>query len=161
MSRSASDAYTRFTSTSPHASSKPSSSSKTSPPFGSYQPSAPRPSQPSSFPPGPPNETPQEKVARLRLASRLAKSRTSMSPLDRAIDRGRRIADKTHRIFAYGLIGSTGTHLLNPHPYIILLITKHQSRYRNRNCPLRNDRPHPPQPPPEARLDRPRAPEIV
>ncbi|KAF7509597.1 hypothetical protein GJ744_007635 [Endocarpon pusillum] len=109
MSRSATDVYTRFTSTPPHASSKnPRSSSTTPPQFGSYQTPTSHPSQKPKLPPGPLNETPQEKVARLRAASRLAKSQASLSPVDRTIEYGRRVADKTHRIVAYGLIGFSG-----------------------------------------------------
>lgn len=117
------DAFTRFTSTSPHANSKPppstfasSSPSSSTPPFASRQPAAPSPSPKplptqttqSKYPPGPPNETPREKVARLRAAYRLAKSRAALSPLDRAILTGRRVADTAHRIVAYGLIGFSG-----------------------------------------------------
>merc|ERR1711939_314811 len=53
---------------------------------------------------GSPNETPQEKVARLRAAARLAKEQASSSPLERAIESGRRWADRAHRFTAYGLI---------------------------------------------------------
>jgi Cytochrome oxidase c assembly len=154
MSRSTPDTRTRFTSTSPYASSKPTPSTS-SPSFGSYHPPTPRPTQASSTPPGPPDETPQEKVARLRAASRLAKAKASMSPLDRAIDRGRRVADKSHRIVAYGLIGFAG-YTSRPFPTSLRVFTadiRTPQRHRVPNIALRSIRPYPPQPPPKARLD--------
>ena len=96
--RSALDA-TRFTSTIPHATSKPFPSPSTTP---KVQP-------PNATPkaPGPKGETPQEKVKRLRAA--LDKSRAAKeTPLERMILRGRVWADRAHRYTAAGLMGFTG-----------------------------------------------------
>ena len=105
--RPPSDNFTRFTSTSPHASSKPGAASTFS-----YQPPIPRnktllnytSSENKSS-----DETPKEKVARLRAAARAAKSQQSLSVVDRMIDRGRIWADTSHRVVTYGLIGFTGS----------------------------------------------------
>src|SRR2546423_6565180 len=111
MSRhAASEKFTRFTSTSPYAASKPPASSTVS-----YQPPSPRSqvSTNSSFINGSGSEeTPKEKVARLRAAARAAKAKQSMSVLDRMIDRGRVWADIGHRVVTYGLIGFTGMFVL-------------------------------------------------
>ncbi|KAJ9636005.1 hypothetical protein H2204_005502 [Knufia peltigerae] len=106
MARPPSDAFTRFTSTTPHAMQRPSSSSTTF----TYQPASRPSSTPSPQTPQPPrstpspNETPQEKVARLRAAARLARDQASSSPLERAIEGGRVWADRAHRFTAFGLI---------------------------------------------------------
>ena len=98
MPRSATEA-TRFTSTGPHAqaysSASPTSTSSSVPPRGTtvdYPTSAP-----------PPNETPQQKVARLREAARLAKA-SSEPPLERWIASGRSVADRLHKGTVIGLI---------------------------------------------------------
>jgi len=104
--RPPSDAFTRFTSTTPHASQKPASSFSYQPLSG--QPSSRRASPVSFGTSGPDGETPAQKVARLRAAARAAKERAAMSPMDRIIDRGRSIADHLHRITTYGLIGLAG-----------------------------------------------------
>ena len=101
--RPPSDNFTRFTSTSPHASSKPSAASNFS-----YQPPTNSPFNAASRS----DETPQEKVARLRAAARAAKVKQSMSLVDRMIDRGRVWADISHRVVTYGLIGFTGISIL-------------------------------------------------
>ncbi|KAK7900533.1 hypothetical protein LTR67_002815 [Exophiala xenobiotica] len=123
MSRPPSDTFTRFTSSTPHAMSRPAASSSTT---FTYQPASrpataaePSSSSSSSSPqlrsqgssPNP-NETPQEKVARLRAAARLAKEQASSSPLERAIERGRRWADRAHRFTAYGLILFAGVSVV-------------------------------------------------
>ncbi|KIW19877.1 hypothetical protein PV08_00452 [Exophiala spinifera] len=108
MARPASDTFTRFTSTTPHAMQRPSSSSTTF----TYQPASRPSSTPSSSSPSAQsprstpshNETPQEKVARLRAAARLARDQASSSPLERVIEGGRVWADRAHRFTAYGLI---------------------------------------------------------
>ncbi|KAL9624370.1 MAG: hypothetical protein Q9160_001332 [Pyrenula sp. 1 TL-2023] len=110
MSRSTTDP-TRFTSTQPSASSYSSYQSQSANP-SSFTSSRPLPtshaSTPNSNSNAPPNETPKEKVARLRAQSRLAKARASSSPLERFISRSRGWADISHRIFAVGLIGFSG-----------------------------------------------------
>lgn len=91
MPRSATDA-TRFTSTIPHASTK-------SPSF----------TRNSSLPqkkPGPPGETPYEKVKRLRAAADAARD-AQVTGWDKVIVRGRVWADRAHRFTALSLIGLT------------------------------------------------------
>lgn len=84
--RSVADA-TRFTATGPHALARP-------------------PDVPGVL--TTPQETPQERVARLREAARKAKAeKFAGSTFDRLVDRGRAWADKAHRITALGLIGAT------------------------------------------------------
>ncbi|KAG8626257.1 hypothetical protein KVT40_005202 [Elsinoe batatas] len=89
MPRSASDA-TRFTATGPYATSKPSSVASSI----SIGPSAPQ------------NETPQQKIARLRAAAAAAK-RGQESSFDKLVRVGRVWADRAHRTTAWGLIGLT------------------------------------------------------
>ncbi|MCJ1367951.1 hypothetical protein MMC16_007087 [Acarospora aff. strigata] len=108
MSRSAADA-TRFTATSPHAYSKPPSSAFT-PTSPSRVPGSSRPPLPSqlnrsSTPIG--EETPQQKVARLRQAARAAKE-AQVPQFEKVIARGRVWADRAHRFTALSLIGATG-----------------------------------------------------
>ncbi|CZT15827.1 uncharacterized protein RCC_01663 [Ramularia collo-cygni] len=103
MARSASDA-TRFTSTGPHAATKPAggatnfsanpamSSSATQINFGSS--------------PAPSGETPQQKIARLRAAAALAKQGKESS-FDKTVRIGRVWADRAHRVTAITLIGFT------------------------------------------------------
>ncbi|KAI4115961.1 MAG: hypothetical protein LQ341_007707, partial [Variospora aurantia] len=121
MSRTVADA-TRFTATSPHAYSKPSSilrsasatfspspytasGSAASQSRGPPAPLSNRP--PSQQPPNvPQHETPQQKVARLR-ALRAAEKLKPLSLWDRTVLRGRRWADVAHRTTALGLMGFT------------------------------------------------------
>ncbi|KAI4113707.1 MAG: hypothetical protein LQ345_005375 [Seirophora villosa] len=122
MSRTVADA-TRFTATSPHAYSKPSSilrsanatfspssysasgsaasQSRKPPPLSNPPPSQ---QQPPSKPPQ--HETPAQKVARLR-ALRAAEKLKPLSLWDRTVVRGRRWADVAHRTTALGLMGVT------------------------------------------------------
>ena len=93
--RSVSDA-TRFTPTTPHASSKSADSRSKSLPKDSKLGGAPR------F-----VETPEQKVARLRAAHLKAKQ-SQVSRLDRIIDGSRRFFDSAHKITVLGLIGFTG-----------------------------------------------------
>ncbi|EXJ69015.1 uncharacterized protein A1O5_07950 [Cladophialophora psammophila CBS 110553] len=110
--RPASDTFTRFTSTTPHATTftyQPASrpaGRNTSSPAPSSSPSPPQP--PSSHKVPSSNETPMERVARLRAAHEAAKTSAISSPLDRLISSGRVIADRAHRITAYGLIFFSG-----------------------------------------------------
>ncbi|KAL8826648.1 MAG: hypothetical protein Q9170_007323 [Blastenia crenularia] len=121
MSRTVADA-TRFTATSPYAYSKPSSilrsTATSSPsPFSasgstplSRRPPPPPPSSrnpnPSQPPTPPQNETPQQKVARLR-ALRAAEKLKPLGLWDRTVVRGRRWADVAHRTTALTLMGAT------------------------------------------------------
>jgi len=90
MPRSASDA-TRFTATGPYAAAKtPAASSSI--PIGK---AAPR------------NETPQQKIARLRAAAAQARAGQETG-FDKTVRVGRRWADRAHRVTAWSLIGLTG-----------------------------------------------------
>ena len=96
MARSPSDA-TRFTATGPYASSGSSFTSNPSTSPGSqinFGASAPQ------------NETPQQKIARLRAAAAAAKQGHE-SQFDMFVRVGRRWADRAHRFTAIGLIGLT------------------------------------------------------
>ena len=114
MSRSAVDA-TRFTATSPHAYSKPSALRTAA--SNTFSPSSiPRShTQPKNVPPfqlppqgsGSPNETPAQKVARLR-AQHASQKQGQISTWDRIVLRGRVWADRAHRATALGLISLTG-----------------------------------------------------
>jgi Cytochrome oxidase c assembly len=123
MPKSAIDA-TRFTPTTPHASAKPP------------------PPSPSSLPhrtPGPPGETPQQKVRRLREAAARARD-AKVSGFDKFIIRGRVWADRAHRFTALSLIGITGTSPSSPLPIRLVSIspfsrTKHRPSKPNANNP--------------------------
>ena len=106
--RSVSDA-TRFTPTTPHATSKstaPGSGSSTGGP-SRFAPSSDRsPLQPPS---GPPRcETPEQRVARLRAAHEAA-HRAQISRFDRVAAVGRSFFDRAHSVTVAGLVGLTGT----------------------------------------------------
>ncbi|KAL9007341.1 MAG: hypothetical protein Q9173_007359, partial [Seirophora scorigena] len=122
MSRTVADA-TRFTATSPHAYSRPSSILRSA--NATFSPSSysasgsaasqwrkppPLPNKPPSQqqPPSnaPQHETPEQKVARLR-ALRAAEKLKPLSLWDRTVVRGRRWADVAHRTTALGLMGVT------------------------------------------------------
>ncbi|KAJ4303856.1 hypothetical protein N0V88_001453 [Collariella sp. IMI 366227] len=109
--RSVSDA-TRFTATTPHASSK----TATPPPRFSAPRSAPSPAAsagPSGAPgggrpggPSPLAETPEQKVARLRAAHQRAKA-AKISKFDKLVDASRRVLDSAHKATVAGLVGFT------------------------------------------------------
>ncbi|KAF2431264.1 hypothetical protein EJ08DRAFT_611127 [Tothia fuscella] len=82
---------TLFTQTGPHASAKPMPPRGTTIPIGG---------------PAPPNETPQQKVARLREAARRSKI-AQESTWDKVVMRGRVVADFAHRATTLSLIGFT------------------------------------------------------
>ncbi|KAL1956488.1 hypothetical protein VTO42DRAFT_7286 [Malbranchea cinnamomea] len=105
MSRSASDA-TRFTATGPHAYSKPSSSSSAIPKWSGLKTRSSQAARPS--PGSPRQETPKEKVERLRAEARAARIRSSSSFFDRALERGRTWADRLHRVTVLSLIAASG-----------------------------------------------------
>src|SRR6266702_383307 len=90
MARSAMDA-TRFTATGPCAHSKPGTKASVL----------------AFADPPPPNETPQQKVARLREAARRAKLE-QVSRFDKVVAKGRVVADTAHRFTAITLIAATG-----------------------------------------------------
>ncbi len=91
MPRSATDA-TRFTATGPYAYSKTNAST--------IQLSQPPPS----------NETPAQKVIRLRAAAQRAKLGQETT-WDRVVERGKVWADRAHRVTALSLVGLTGMYL--------------------------------------------------
>lgn len=94
MARSTTDA-TRFTSTTPHAATKP---------------------KPASRNPGPPGETPQQRVKRLRAAADKARD-AQISTFDKFLMKGRVWADKAHRFTAFSLIGLTC--MVPPHSFLV------------------------------------------
>ncbi|KAL2759962.1 hypothetical protein ACRALDRAFT_2038714 [Sodiomyces alcalophilus JCM 7366] len=105
--RSATDA-TRFTSTTPHASSKSPVSPLPASSAGSSQPGAPNSriskARPGASPGG--SETPEERVRRLRAAHEAAR-KAQVSGVDKAIGTGRRFFDYAHRFTIIGLLGFT------------------------------------------------------
>ncbi|KAM5449638.1 hypothetical protein MaudCBS49596_004759 [Microsporum audouinii] len=104
MSRSASDA-TRFTATGPYAYSK---SSMSSPPSSKWSGLKVRSSQPSQSPGQGAQETPREKVERLRAQARANRIAKSFSPMDRIVNSGRTWADRFHRAAVFSLIAASG-----------------------------------------------------
>ncbi|KHE86703.1 hypothetical protein GE21DRAFT_8971 [Neurospora crassa] len=98
--RSVSDA-TRFTPTTPHASSKSADPRLNTPKGSSTGPKEPKM-------PGTPKfvETPEQRVARLRAAHLKAKQ-AQVSRMDRIIDGSRRFFDSAHKVTVLGLIGFT------------------------------------------------------
>lgn len=124
--RSAASA-TRFTATTPHASSKraapapPARTPKRQPgPATAAAAAAARPAaatKPTNaesvippISPGAAKETPQQRVARLRAAHDAAKQ-ASISPLDRFLEKTRPIFNSAHKITVVGLVGLTGVFL--------------------------------------------------
>ncbi|KAK1836762.1 cytochrome oxidase c assembly-domain-containing protein [Podospora conica] len=101
--RSVSDA-TRFTASTPHASSK--SSSRLAPPAPS--PTTPRinPAAAAGGSPPPFVETPEQRVARLRAAHRRAAA-AKISRFDRIVDSSRRLFDSAHKIAVMTIITAT------------------------------------------------------
>ncbi|KAK4165638.1 hypothetical protein QBC43DRAFT_208413 [Cladorrhinum sp. PSN259] len=108
--RSVSDA-TRFTATTPHASSKTAAAKlqpirkPASPAASAAAAGAAGGRAPSSITPGM-IETPEQKVARLRAAHQKAKL-AQVSKLDQAVDLGRKAFDKAHRFTVISLVGFT------------------------------------------------------
>jgi hypothetical protein len=97
--RSATEA-TRFTSTTPHAASKPFYPHSQNPGAQAIAAKA---------GPAPAGETPQQKVMRLRAAAARAKQQ-KLTTFDKAVVKGRVFADRAHRFTALTLIGITGMH---------------------------------------------------
>ncbi|KAJ5180475.1 hypothetical protein N7492_003685 [Penicillium capsulatum] len=108
MSRSAADA-TRFTATGPYASSKPNGTPYELPESTTKNASTSQ-SQKMAGPTGPGGkpETPKQKVERLRAQARAARMAQSASGMDRWIEVGRRVANKTHKGMVYSLIVASG-----------------------------------------------------
>ncbi|OJD23899.1 hypothetical protein ACJ73_04747 [Blastomyces percursus] len=104
MSRSAADA-TRFTATGPYASSKPSvANSGTSRPMGAGSGSSATTGSGS----GGKQETPKQKVERLRAQARAARYAKAFTPMDRVMSKGRVWADRAHKVTVYTLITASG-----------------------------------------------------
>ena len=104
MSRTAIDA-TRFTATGPYAYSKSSTSTNAS---SRWPGSKVRSSQTSqSATGGEQQETPKQKVERLRAQARAARFAKS-SPFDRLLQKGRLWADRAHRVAVFSLIAASG-----------------------------------------------------
>lgn len=104
MSRSAADA-TRFTATGPYASSKHPGGSVTSYQLPEFlKKTSPSPQQT----PAGRQETPKEKVERLRAQARAARIAQSTSRVDRMIEAGRRFANTAHKGMVYTLIAASG-----------------------------------------------------
>lgn len=105
--RSASSA-TRFTATTPHASSKAGPSRFPPPPRAGGGPPR-KPAAASARASTPNSETPEQRVARLRAAHERAKT-AQVSRLDQLIAKSRPFFDSAHRITVISLVGLTGTH---------------------------------------------------
>ena len=127
--------FTRFTSTSPHATSQPipsfnsssnTASTLTADPSSS---SSSRPSPTFNYPSSLDGETPAQKVARLRSAHRQQKSSTLLSPTDRFLARSRVYADALHRGALYTLIGLTGIGVAIT-AYSLVSIVSHNRRQK-------------------------------
>ncbi|KAL1986800.1 hypothetical protein VTN96DRAFT_5453 [Rasamsonia emersonii] len=105
MSRSAADA-TRFTATGPYVSSKtatPSAIPYRLPPGSKLsKPAASSGSNQQQ------EETPRQKVERLRAQARAARLAQSTSRVDRMIEIGRNVANKAHKAMIYTLIAASG-----------------------------------------------------
>lgn len=104
--RSASSA-TRFTATTPHASSKAGPSRFPPPPRAGGGPR--KPAAASARPSTPNSETPEQRVARLRAAHERAKT-AQVSRFDQLLAKSRPFFDSAHRITVISLVGLTGTH---------------------------------------------------
>ncbi|KAL4751883.1 hypothetical protein BDW72DRAFT_202776 [Aspergillus terricola var. indicus] len=102
MSRSAADA-TRFTATGPYASSKPSGTPYKLPGFLANESKS-----QSNGSGGNRQETPKEKVERLRAQARAARLAQSTSRVDTMVEFGRRFANKAHKTMVYTLITASG-----------------------------------------------------
>ncbi|KAL4963548.1 cytochrome c oxidase assembly protein COX14 [Aspergillus stella-maris] len=116
MSRSAADA-TRFTATGPYASSKPNATPYKLPGFmakdGTKTQSTGNGSSGNgngngAGPTGNGQETPREKVERLRAQARAARLAQSTSKMDSMVEFGRRFANKAHKTMVYTLITASG-----------------------------------------------------
>lgn len=115
MSRSAADA-TRFTATGPYASSKPGAPGSGAPyklpSFMSKNNNTSNTSKsgsnPSQGPAGGPQETPKQKVERLRAQAKASRMAQSTSRFDRFVDAGREVANKAHKVMVYSLITASG-----------------------------------------------------
>ncbi|QIW95762.1 hypothetical protein AMS68_001280 [Peltaster fructicola] len=118
MPKTAADA-TRFTATGPYASNMASSTA-------TLNPSSTR----IDFGKAPPNETPQQKIARLRAAAALAR-RPKEDTFDKVVRIGRRWADRAHRVTALSLLGLTIVSVLVAGAGITDLVLHNRRRRRD------------------------------
>ncbi|KAL4811532.1 cytochrome oxidase c assembly-domain-containing protein [Aspergillus unguis] len=112
MSRSAADA-TRFTATGPYASAKPSTAPYKLPGFMAGSESKSQSNGSGSGGKqgggsGGKQETPKERVERLRAQARAARLAQNTSKVDSLVDLGRRFANKAHKTMVYTLITASG-----------------------------------------------------
>lgn len=71
--------------------------------------------------PGPgQEETPRQKVERLRAQARAARVAQGSSRVDRVIDVGREVANRAHKVMVYSLIAASGISLPEFHPLLSL-----------------------------------------
>lgn len=112
MSRSAADA-TRFTATGPYAHARPHGPAYKLPSFMK--------NTSAQSPPGgaPGQETPKQKVERLRAQARAARVAQGSSRIDRVVDVGREVANRAHKVMVYSLIAASGISL---RPLLLLLM---------------------------------------
>ncbi|KAK5939683.1 hypothetical protein PMZ80_008063 [Knufia obscura] len=115
------DTFTRFTSTTP------SFQSQSPPSFTSQPPSSPTP-QPSQKTTTP-NETPRERVARLR-AERTARLASELSTTDRLLTHGRRLADIAHRGTTYTLLGFSALATIAAAYGLVSLVSHNRTQKR-------------------------------
>jgi hypothetical protein len=114
MSRSAADA-TRFTATGPYVGPK---APYKLPDFNKSKQKPPRPSN-TNEPQDPKQqggggqETPRQKVERLRAQARAARLSQKSSLVDRIIERGGRAANGAHKVIIYTLIAASGMSFLS------------------------------------------------
>ncbi|PGH33918.1 hypothetical protein GX50_03239 [[Emmonsia] crescens] len=107
MSRSAADA-TRFTATGPYASSKPSVANSGPLKWAGAGARSSKTTGSSPGPEGSKQETPKQKVERLRAEARAARYAKAFTPMDRFMSKGRIWADRAHRVTVYTLIAASG-----------------------------------------------------
>ncbi|KAG5301758.1 hypothetical protein I7I48_01882 [Histoplasma ohiense] len=107
MSRSAADA-TRFTATGPYASSKMSIVNTGTLKWTGAKSSTSKTTGPFAGPEGSKQETPKQKVERLRAEARAARYSKAFTPMDRIMSKGRIWADRAHKITVYTLITASG-----------------------------------------------------
>ncbi|OJD15118.1 hypothetical protein AJ78_04603 [Emergomyces pasteurianus Ep9510] len=107
MSRSAADA-TRFTATGPYASSKPPVATSGLSKWAGAGSRSTKVTGSSPGPKGAAQETPKQKVERLRAEARAARYAKAFTPMDRFMPKGRVWADRAHKVTVYTLIAASG-----------------------------------------------------
>lgn len=111
MSRSAADA-TRFTATGPYVGPKAPYKLPEQKGHGSSKTNSPEPQQAEQGgSQGGNQETPRQKVERLRAQARASRLSQHGSTAERLIERGRRTANGAHKVIIYTLIAASGMPL--------------------------------------------------